>query len=354
MQRLLPSVAPSPKERSEIYKLCLANIDDARQWLSDWFMLASSPSEHPSFTDIGRDNVAEWLSWAFFSSPLEDVLEDDVQRQELDYMINHFQETFDLRFEPGYNENLIACRLNLDPVHAYHRPLAFYTLVLFLSTLFGAFCYLWGFRKFGPESRSAFWNVDAPTLDDHQKVSYWFRDGDRSKTPVVFIHGIGAGLMCYVSFLRRLMELDAPLIWVELPYVSMHCVEQVPTMQETVKDLQAILARHGFDEAVFVAHSLGTAVVSWTALFISPLTPPTDTTTAMTTYPSAATVRLPKQTKVYLSEKDNIVDSKRVDRYLHCQGLDAVTMQGLDHASFLFYPRWQNDILETIRQFIQP
>jgi hypothetical protein len=60
---------------------------------------------------------------------------------------------------------------------------------------------------------------------------------------------------------------------------------------------------------------------------------------------------MPKNTKVFLSEKDNIIDSMRVDTYLNHHGVDCTIMKGLDHASFLFYPSWQNEILEAIDQF---
>ncbi|KAI7897493.1 uncharacterized protein BX663DRAFT_445012 [Cokeromyces recurvatus] len=337
MQRILPSIAPSAKERSEIYKLCVANIDDAPTWISEWFMLASDITRHPTFEQIGRDNVSEWLSWAFFGLPLEEVLQEESLSEELNSMIDHFQDEFHIDFAPGYNEDVVAYRINLDPVHAYHRPLAFYTLIMFLTTLFGFICqWIWGFRKFGPETRSMLWNnMDTPTLSD-QKVSYWFRDGNRKKKPVVFIHGIGAGLMCYISFLIKLITLDAPLFFIELPYVSMHCIEEVPTMQETIKDLQEMLMKHEFSNAVFVAHSLGTAVTSWVVKHM----------------PQQVAVKMPKNVKVYLSELDNIVNSKRVDLYLNHHGLDAVVMKGLDHASLLFYPNWQNDILATIQRFI--
>lgn len=60
MQRILPSVSPSAKERSDLYSVCLANIDQAETWLPDWFMLSNDPTSHPKFQDICRDNVAEW------------------------------------------------------------------------------------------------------------------------------------------------------------------------------------------------------------------------------------------------------------------------------------------------------
>lgn len=62
---------------------------------------------------------------------------------------------------------------------------------------------------------------------------------------------------------------------------------------------------------------------------------------------------MPENTKIYLSEKDNIIDSDRVDTYLAGHGLDTITMKGLDHASFLFYPSWQNQIIDNINQYIK-
>ncbi|RCI05014.1 hypothetical protein CU098_002131, partial [Rhizopus stolonifer] len=264
MQRLLPHVAPTTQERSDLYTLCLANIDEAESWLPGWFALADHPNQHPAFKDVYRENVAECL-------PLEHIVVDQALTKELNYMINRFEGEFHTQFNEGYNENVIAYRVSFDPVLAYHRPLVFYLSVLFLTTIFGIVCQsIWGMKKFGPENRSTIWNLMDPQQTSYtsaqagpEKVSYWFREGGRDKKPIVFIHGIGGGLMCYLSFLQKLMALDAPIFFIELPFVSMHCVEEVPTMQETVRDLQQMLSRHEFSDAVFVSHSLGTAVSSW-------------------------------------------------------------------------------------------
>lgn len=190
-------------------------------------------------------------------------------------MIDHFEKEFHIKLKLGYNEDVMAYRINLDPVHAYHRPLAFYTIIMVFTALFGfIFQFYFGMKKYGSENRSSIWNIieleqqsSYNTVSNMvlapEKVSYWFRDGDRSKKPIVFIHGIGAGLMCYIPFLIKLLSIDAPIFCIELPYVSMRCTEDVPSMQETVRDLQYMLNRHDFKDAVFIAHSLGTAITSW-------------------------------------------------------------------------------------------
>lgn len=418
MQRILPSVAPSAKERSDLYAVCLANIENPEVWLTEWFTLTYDSTLHPAYEDIGRENVAEWLSWAFFALPLENVLRDETATEELNYMIDHFEEEFHIHLEPGYNEEVVAYRISFDPVHAHHRPLIFYTVIMFLTTLFGMVAQLvWGMAKYGPESKSL-WSMMDPQYDilnddGPQKISYWFKDGDRSKKPIVFIHGIGAGLMCYSFFIPPLIALGAPIFFIELPFVSMHCIEEVPTMQETLRDMQQMLHRHGFDDAVFVGHSLGSAVTAWAVkymrkyvagvVFLDPIcfmlhykdvcsnfvyrTPKTAAEgvvkyfastelyishyisrhfhwfqTALYVTPNLphhthtykSSVRMPTKTKVYLSELDNIIDSDRVDTYLNHHGIDTTYMKGLDHASFLFDPEWQKDILSTIRHFVTP
>jgi hypothetical protein len=220
------------------------------------------------------------VAWAFFSLPLEDVLLDDAINKELQYMINHFESEFHVHFELGYNQDIISHRINLDPVNATHRPLAFYACIMLLSTLFGFLLqFIWRMNKYGPERKSTLWEpMDSqerpyerlPKENTPEKLSYWFRDGNRSKKPIVFVHGIGVGIMSYFTFIPKLLQsTDSPIFFIELPYVSMHCVEEIPTMQETVNDIRNMLHRHGFDSVVFVGHSLGTSIISWATKFLS-------------------------------------------------------------------------------------
>lgn len=104
------------------------------------------------------------------------------------------------------------------------------------------------------------------------RISYWYYNpGDtaiqkknyQKQQPIVFIHGVGGSFWFYANFVRKLYKLNRPLFLVELPYVSMRMVEDVPTMEETVREIEEMLMSKGFSKATFVAHSLGTAVCAW-------------------------------------------------------------------------------------------
>ncbi|ORX59806.1 alpha/beta-hydrolase [Hesseltinella vesiculosa] len=303
-------------------------------------------------------------------------------------MMDKFEGKCHVRFKPGYNAQLQSRRLNLDPINAYHRPFVFYVAIQCL-TVFYELVLQW---QYGMQ------NARKRTL----------------KKPLVFIHGIGAGVMCYGPFLHALLQQlgDRPVFFVELPFVSMRCCEDVPTMQEMTFAVESMLQDHGYTSATFVGHSLGSAVTSWCCkqiphmvdgvVLIDPICfmlhysdvchnfvyrEPETVSQAIVKYfasselyishyisrqfywfetalyltskhpafPSLVpnTTPMPKNVKVYLSECDNIVNSPRVSTYLQKNGIPVHWMYGLDHASFLFHPSWQQHIVHTLKMFTQ-
>ncbi|KAI9318690.1 hypothetical protein BX666DRAFT_1855065 [Dichotomocladium elegans] len=346
MQCLLPSVAPDAKGRRQLFYNCINSIHDVEDWLTGWFIKSDDATRRPAMHEICRENLAEWIAWAFFAAPLEDVLEDRDNADELYWMVDSFQSRFHVDIKPGYDDEIVALRLTLDPVQAYHRPLAFYVMISMMTTCISRFFFQmgFGFARYGPEipsSLSLWWlsgDDGAASLSTTESLCYWFRDGDRTKKPVVFVHGIGPGFMPYLFFLYNLLRLTpAPVFCVELPHVAMRGIEHSPTMQDTVRDLDRMLHSHGFSDAVFVAHSLGTGIISWAVQHL----PKSDVPTTM----------MPKKTKIFLSEHDNIVNSERVHDYLCAHGIDSTVMSGLDHGYFLAKYEWQKEILDTIIEY---
>ncbi|KAI7876841.1 alpha/beta-hydrolase [Lichtheimia hyalospora FSU 10163] len=318
-------------------------------------------------------------------------------------MTDSFISKFCLELQPGYDEDIRALRITLDPVQAYHRPLVFYICMACITFMIHhvLFEQCWRMQQY-----------------QCGHLTYWLRSGGANKSdnkkPIVFIHGIGPGFLPYINFLCNLMRLDdgaSDVFCVELPHVSMRCIEHAPSMHQTVRDLRFMLAHHGYRDAVFVAHSLGTGLVSWvlqhspktvaavvmldpicfmlhykdvcynfvyripktaseyivkffasTELYISYyisrqfhwfqlalyVTPSYLTNSP---YASTTTITMPRNTKVFLSEHDNIVHSDRVHDYLVTNAIDSTVMEGLDHGWFLLKSSWQSEIMAAIKEF---
>ncbi|OZJ06435.1 hypothetical protein BZG36_00485 [Bifiguratus adelaidae] len=273
----MPHLRPDAAEREALLGKCLTNVEDFPTWLEGWFYGKSKVT----FDVIGRENFEEWISWAFWSATRREVLEVTEYAQEMGDMIARIEKHLNITFPPSYNPGIQCVRLCTDPVKAIHRPFLFYVFIFALHQLVNMILHFWGLEHYGREAggewTSSFerdlkevWgrHMDITgRIGDPERITYWYRPA--SGTPVVFIHGIGAGLICYIHLVYYLLRLDRPLFLVELPYVSMRLGEDVPSMQDTVSDIEHMLRSHGYQDAVFVGHSLGTAVCSWVLRHLS-------------------------------------------------------------------------------------
>jgi len=87
------------------------------------------------------------------------------------------------------------------------------------------------------------------------------------KLPIVFVHGIGVGLISYVPLIDLLLLEGRPIIMPEIPYVSGFRPWQNPhsvlSPAVVASTMTAILAYHGYNKGTFVGHSYGTSWLSY-------------------------------------------------------------------------------------------
>lgn len=228
------------------------------------------------------------FAWAFWHENLEVVRKQEGWSNEIEWMLNSAEDWFKVKFPKGQNKDLQCIRLNLDPVHACHRPLIVYIGLYVLTMLFNIIYLQWfldftaydttlfgvvwggllGHLHYAVQyiKSSMFTSEEAPDKKQllPRAISYFYRgSSSRNQTPLVFLHGIGAGVVCYAEVIHQLVSLDRPIFLVELPYVSMRMVDYVPSATETVDEIQAMLTSFGYDKAVYISHSMGTGASSW-------------------------------------------------------------------------------------------
>ncbi len=184
--------------------------------------------------------------------------------------------------------------------------------------------------------------------------------------PIVFIHGIGIGLIYYLTLIDQLLSLGRPVILPEIPYVtafrawlSPSCVLPPLVVSST---LTAMLYECGFFKAAFIGHSYGTTWVSYmckfapknvaSAVFLDPIcfclylpfltkkfvyqradpgsiscfvrTDVNVNWTIQRAFPwnciALFCEQIPVRAAVFLSEKDELVPTIDVQRYLSSKG----------------------------------
>jgi hypothetical protein len=106
---------PLPREeREKLFRRCWSTVTDPEKYLSQWFRGARKE-------DIKRENVREFIQWAYFNA--EHVAERDEEEVE-----NYLKETEKLlgREIPPGRGNVKSIRLTLDGVGCSHRSLFWY------------------------------------------------------------------------------------------------------------------------------------------------------------------------------------------------------------------------------------
>ncbi|CEP10089.1 hypothetical protein [Parasitella parasitica] len=426
--------------RTSLFWNCVHTIPDLPLWAEGWFYYKKDHS-HPKFSEIKRENLALWFAWAFWHEQLDIVRQTKEWADEIEWMLATTEEWFHVKFAEGLNANLQCIRLNLDPLEAVHRPLLVYAVLYMITAIFNTVFleWSWGFTHSEASVHGIEWGgpltsvhnvasrikkaiiciTNDSSAKQHKRqlrlkhLSYWYRAPTKestTRTPLVFIHGIGAGVICYTEFVHQLAYFDRPIFLVELPYVAMHMVDHVPTAAETVLEINEMLQTYGYEKAVYVSHSLGTGVSSWIlnmapntvagVVMIDPICfllhyhnvafnfvhripktlfehlmhfgaarelyisnyisrhfqwfetihftqPASAQQTAMR--PSLVDNNSPlANATIFLSEKDGIVGSANVHKYLLARGIDAHIMDDLEHAMFLTSSKWKDTITSQV------
>ena len=99
--------------------------------------------------------------------------------------------------------------------------------------------------------------------DTETNIPYWYRPHrSPTKLPVLFIHGIGIGLLPYVGFLRELaaQDPDVGILAIEILPISMHITAPPLVRDAMCAAITRILNAHGLSRVVLAGHSYGTVI----------------------------------------------------------------------------------------------
>ncbi|KAF9271623.1 hypothetical protein BGZ68_003295 [Mortierella alpina] len=211
-----------------------------------------------------------WLAWAFWAAPIEEVFASAADMMELNGMVDAIEDSKGVKFAQGFNPEVDCIRLAFDPVVASHRPLVYYILLWAANVLAGIVFVVLGFTRYEgtvdqthtfEQGRKHKAPVNQLAVDPSTDLAYWYRSpiNPDNKVPLVFIHGIGVGLVQYIHWVVALTTISRPIIMIEVPYVSNNLLKRdCMTPDETYLAIERILKIHDYSKATFMGHSLGT------------------------------------------------------------------------------------------------
>ena len=229
-------------------------------------------------------------------------------------------------------------------------------------------------------------------------VAYYFHPGSsdedslQQETPIVFVHGIGVGLIAYMPLIDALLTTGRPVFLPEIPYVSAFRPWQSPhsVLQPAVvcSTMSTMLAYHGYLKGTWLGHSYGTSWISYmckysshavaAVMFLDPVCfclhaprltksfvyMPADpgtisyfvrtdlivNWTIQRAFPWSWIILFTEDIKVpcsvFLSEKDALVPSATVEAYLRKKGAQVTTFSNVTDEHFRSEPLINCCVLE--------
>jgi len=239
--------------RRTLWRQCMAiHRHEYKEFFSGWFFGVP-------FHEIKKDNVLEWLSWAFLSCELNAL--NGKEKEEIEEFLDDLKE-IGCSFPEGRNETIKSIRLTFDPVLTEHRPLFFYVSLYLLNWFVYLVLFLRGFRYRNTPAFS-YWFLIPPQQSSFTATTTTIKK-QRSEA-LVLLHGIGMGLIGYLRLIAKMWKIDIPLFLIEQRHITMmnHFGGTIPTMHEFVSSIDEMLLHHDFSSAFFVGHSLGTVNLGW-------------------------------------------------------------------------------------------
>jgi len=243
------------ESRMKLVKMCVEGMSMSgppqdppevhiRNVMEGWFL------DEP-LTNIHFGNMSAWTAWAFFGKDVKTMTTEEVQ--ENNDIVSYIEQMAQWKFPPGFNAEIPPLRLNLDPIFVTQRPFLFYACI-YMFTLFTHFVlfFIFGFSLLAQFSTAG------------QKIYY--RKARKLNAsnglPIVFVHGIGAGFTHYLPIISQFPD-DVDIFLVEWPYVAMQMTTSAPSAEESVRSVMKVLDFYNHEKVTFLAHSLGTVLVSW-------------------------------------------------------------------------------------------
>ncbi|KAK0749718.1 Alpha/Beta hydrolase protein [Schizothecium vesticola] len=227
-------------ERLALFERCVANIPNWERYLLVWFLDAD-------LSEIKRDNVRDFLLWAFFD---RDASGDETPNDEeqLELLLRRTEFLLGRELPPGRG-SANPLRLTIDPIHIRYHSIIWYGIIALLDLITHALLRFHGFTYHAPRTTT----IQALTATFPPQPHH----------PILFLHGIGIGLWPYTRFLSTLTsDPSIGLIALELLPISARLTAPPLPRLEFLRQLRAILAAHGWDDFVVVSHSYGSVLTT--------------------------------------------------------------------------------------------
>lgn len=224
--------------------LSLRTVISLPEFLSGWF-------HSKQYQLITHSDVERFFAYALYGRTLSSLSHQDYQT--VSNYVSLCEVTWNATLPSGDFVHLPFMAHTLEPLQVVHKPLAVHLASEAAGWVVSLYLWCGGFVG-----------------HHHQGLPYWIHKplptaAAAHKPPVLFLHGVGFGLVPYLPFIDQLMRSfpDRCIIVIEFVHVSMRLAAQTTTMDNIATSIAVgVLHKHDFKTTCVVAHSFGSFIAS--------------------------------------------------------------------------------------------
>lgn len=227
--------------------MCIKNM--MRQWFYD--------------REASRRDVADLLCYGFWFKSREQLAAEG-QGHLPDQLVDEIESAWGVKFKLDDEDASQSSPLEAkdhpfmahlwQEIRCHYRPFIFYLVIEFLFLFKHVAMSSVGFTSHRIKGQVYYMSSNFP----HRTL----KKDEESIVPFLFLHGVGLGLLPYLSFVFRLLATGRPVLCLESPHLGMRWVDWIPSEEEVTEIIVEILDKHQIDQVSCTAHSYGTFFAS--------------------------------------------------------------------------------------------
>ncbi|KAK9862700.1 hypothetical protein WJX84_006358 [Apatococcus fuscideae] len=252
VKKVVPDLAHIEKIRHRF--MSLKGIFNLKDFVSGWFF--GRP-----WDELRLSNLHSFAAYSLFSAEMSDL-----QPQEQQIVTGFVDEALVVWGESiGPGETKAPHMTHMwEPLRVLPKPLLIHAASESTACIYRLALWAQGFQHLRHKDLS-YWIRWPPTQAASSSGPAPQSSADGSGMPVVFLHGVGFGMVPYwgfISMLTKQENLRRPVVLLDLPHVSMRLWPRAMDIDDAAHAVAGILAIHQWPTSCIVAHSFGTFVAS--------------------------------------------------------------------------------------------
>lgn len=203
--------------------------------------------------EIPKKRMLKWVSYNLYYKSLWQL--DDNELTYSKKILKSIENKLEIKFKKEDNKDIYFLKFGNNQIDCEYRPLVVYGCLKIAKWIAYSIMRSYGFKKYETTNSN---------------IVYFYYKHKKSKSTTIFLHGLGIGIIPYLSFIKKLTQ-DSSVIVPIIPNISNleftgwskvpDHESLFPSYKSWRNDFKDVMIKHDIKKVNIVGHSFGTIVM---------------------------------------------------------------------------------------------